>query len=392
MLITAAASTQIDRAHRSGLVLNGEMTTMLRRSLSSKAARKVAVLPGDGIGPEVMKEALKVLKRTAELFPKCAMTFEHGNIGGAGFDAHGEHFPAVTKALCERSDAILFGSVGGPVQEQHMPKWKDCEKNSLLGLRKAFDLAVNVRPAKVYPTLAHCSPLRSELLKDGVDMVIIRELLGGIYFGEHTTEGDSAKDVCTYTVAQIRRPLEFAFQAAKGRKGKLTVVDKANVLDTSRLWRKVATEMAKDHPEVTMDFMYVDNAAMQLIKAPASFDVICTENMFGDILSDAASVLPGSLGLMPSASLGSKLYLYEPSGGSAPDIAGKGIANPAAQILCGAMMLRYSFGEEAAAAAIEAAVDQAILSGVLTGDIAPPGTNSVSTSMFGDAVVGAMKA
>jgi len=360
--------------------------------MSSAAARKVAVLPGDGIGPEVMSEALKVLRRTSQIFPHCAMTFEEGVIGGSAYDAHGEHFPAATRELCERSEAILFGSIGGPVEEQHLAKWKDAEKNALLGLRKAFDLSVNVRPAKVYPTLSHASPLRSELVQGGVDMVIIRELLGGIYFGEHTTEGDFARDVCTYTVDQIRRPLEFAFKAAKSRCGKLTVVDKANVLDTSRLWRRVATEMAAEHPDVTMDFMYVDNAAMQLIKAPASFDVICTENMFGDILSDAASVLPGSLGLMPSASLGSKLYLYEPSGGSAPDIAGQNISNPAAQILCGAMMLRYSFGEEAAAAAIEAAVDEAILGGVVTGDVAPPGTKACSTSEFGDAVVAAMKA
>jgi len=356
-------------------------------SNASSKVWKVAVLPGDGIGPEVMTEAIKVLARTSELFPSCQMTFEEGKIGGSGHDAHGEHFPKQTKALCERSDAILFGSIGGPVEEQHLSKWKDAEKNALLGMRTAFDLSVNVRPAKVYPTVSHASPLRADIIAEGVDMVIIRELLGGIYFGEHSTDGDLAKDVCTYTADQIRRPLEFAFEAAKSRRGKLTVVDKANVLDTSRLWRRIATEMHKDHPEVEMEFMYVDNAAMQLIKAPSEFDVICTENMFGDILSDAASVLPGSLGLMPSASIGSKIYLYEPSGGSAPDIAGKNIANPAAQILCGAMMLRHSFGEHDAAFAIEAAVDATIASGVVTGDLAKHGQRAASTSQFGDAVV-----
>lgn len=371
------------------------------RALSSKGKPyKVAVLPGDGIGPEVMPEAIKVLARCTELFPTCQFEYEEAVIGGAGYDAHGEHFPAATREVCERADAILFGSIGGPVEEQHLDKWKDAEKNALLGMRKAFDLSVNVRPAKVYPTLSHASPLRSETIAGGVDMVIVRELLGGIYFGEHSTaaDGSSAKDVCTYTTEQIRRPLQFAFEAAKvrgaakGERGKLTVVDKANVLDTSRLWRVVANEMHADHPDVDMDFMYVDNAAMQLIKAPSDFDVICTENMFGDILSDAASVLPGSLGLMPSASLGSSIYLYEPSGGSAPDIAGKNIANPAAQILCGAMMLRYSFGEHAAASAIEAAVDAAILAGVTTGDVTPPGSKPCTTVEFGDAVVAAMKA
>jgi len=250
---------------------------------------------------------------------------------------------------------------------------------------------VNVRPAKVYPKLSHASPLRADIIADGVDMVIVRELLGGIYFGEHATEGDSARDVCTYTEAQIRRPLEFAFQAAKQRRGKLTVVDKANVLDTSRLWRKVATEMHAQHPEVEMDFMYVDNAAMQLIQKPASFDVIATENMFGDILSDAASVLPGSLGLMPSASLGDGIYLYEPSGGSAPDIAGQGIANPAAQILCGALMLRHTMGHVEAAEAIEAALDATIAAGVATGDVSAPGQKKATTKEFGDAIVAAMK-
>ena len=213
----------------------------------------------------------------------------------------------------------------------------------------------------------------------------------GIYFGKHTTDGDTAEDVCTYTAEQIRKPLEFAFEAAKARGGKLTVVDKANVLDTSRLWRKVATEMHKDHPEVEMDFMLVDNAAMQLVKDPSYFDVIATENMFGDILSDTASVLPGSLGLMPSASLGDGVYMYEPSGGSAPSLTGLGVANPAAQILSAAMMLRYSFKANEAADAVEAAVDAAIASGVVTGDVAAPGQATSSTSQFGDAVVAAMK-
>ena len=299
-----------------------------------------------------MAEAMKVLDKTSQLYPECQFEFESALIGGAAYDEFGVHFPDVTRDICARSDCIFFGSLGGPVEEQHLPKWKDAERNALLGLRAAFGLAVNVRPAKVYPDLSHASPLKQELVNDPsnpVDMVIIRELLGGIYFGEHSTSGDAAKDVCEYNVEQIKKPLEFAFEAAKGRRKKLTVVDKANVLDTSRLWRKVATEMGKDHPDIELDFMYVDNAAMQIIKAPGYFDVVCTENMFGDILSDAASVLPGSLGLMPSASLGSQLYLYEPSGGSAPDIAGKGIANPAAQILCAALMLRYTMGMEEAA-------------------------------------------
>ena len=352
-------------------------------SLRCMSTKKVAVLSGDGIGPEVhaprsvslshtlfmrdvpcaqvMDEALKVLARTSELFPEVQLKYTHAPIGGAAFDAHGVHFPDATREVCAASDAILFGSIGGPVAEQHLPKWKDAEKNALLGMRAAFDLGVNVRPAKVYPSLSHASPLRPEIVEAGVDMVIIRELLGGIYFGEHTTDGDSAKDVCTYTADQIRRPLQFAFEAAMQRRKKLTVVDKANVLDTSRLWRRVANEMAPSFPEVEVDFMYVDNAAMQLIKAPTHFDVICTENMFGDILSDAASVLPGSLGLMPSASLGSSVYMYEPSGGSAPELTGKNVANPAAQILCGALMLRYSLGAPAAANAIEEAVDATIL-------------------------------
>ena len=268
----------------------------------------VAVLPGDGIGPEVMDVAVKVLEHAGGLFGQ-SFNFKHAPVGGAAFEASGEHFPESTRQACADSEAILFGSVGGPVSEQHLPKWKDSEKNAVLGMRKAFDLAVNVRPAQVYPALAHASPLRADIIEKGVDMVIIREvrrcitthraattpsgpppllgplrtalrtawprltsllawqLLGGLYFGEHKTEGDKATDVCEYSVEQIRRPLEFAFTAAKQRRGRLTVVDKANVLDTSRLWRRVATEMAPQHPEVELEFMYVDNAAMQLIKA-----------------------------------------------------------------------------------------------------------------------------
>jgi 3-isopropylmalate dehydrogenase len=337
-----------------------------------------------------MAEALKVLGCAGERFG-FRLDFAHALVGGAAFEAHGEHFPDSTRATCAAADAILFGSVGGPVDEQHLPKWHNAERNAVLGMREAFDLAVNVRPATVHPALAHACPLRADIAERGIDLLIIRELLGGIYFGAHHTKGDVATDVCTYSKAQIRRPLEFAFQAAKERRGRLTVVDKANVLDTSRLWRAVAAEMAPAHPEVDVEYMYVDNAAMQLIRAPDQFDVLVTENLFGDILSDAASVLPGSLGLMPSASLGSSVYMYEPSGGSAPDIAGRGVANPAAQILCAAMMLRHSLRLGDAASAVEAAVSQALASGVLTADLARTGSAACTTSEFGDAVVDALR-
>lgn len=346
----------------------------------------VAVLAGDGIGPEVMAEAIKVLRAVESRFGH-AFTFEDALIGGAAYEATGEHFPSATLATCERSDAVLFGSVGGPVDAQDQPKWKDAEKISLLGLRKALGLAVNVRPAKVYPILTPLSPLKRELIEEGVDLVVVRELLGGIYFGEHGTEGDRAWDVMAYTESQVERVVRFAFEAARGRRKKLTVVDKANVLDCSRLWRKVAQRIAPEFPDVAMDFLYVDNAAMQLIKKPSSFDVIVTENMFGDILSDAASVLPGSLGLMPSASLGDRVHLYEPAGGSAPDIAGKDVANPIAQILSAALMLRHSFGLEDEARAIEMAVERVLERGVRTGDLACEGETRVSTSEMGGAVL-----
>lgn len=352
---------------------------------------RIAVLAGDGIGPEVVQEALKVLCVVGECFGH-EFTFEEALIGGAAYEATGNHFPEATLKVCEGSDAILFGSVGGPVDQQDQPKWKDAEKNALLGLRKALKLAVNVRPAKVYPMLTPLSPLRAEIIEAGVDLVVVRELLGGLYFGEHATEGDTARDVMEYTVPQIERVVRFAFETARGRRKKVTIVDKANVLDCSRLWRKVAQSIAHEFSDVALEFLYVDNAAMQLIKKPSSFDVIVTENMFGDILSDLASVLPGSLGLMPSASLGERVHLYEPIGGSAPDIAGKGVANPIAQILSAALMLRYSFGLDKEAQAIEGAVQNVLEKGVRTKDISFPDHPSVSTFEMGDAIVKALAA
>ncbi|EOD28634.1 3-isopropylmalate dehydrogenase [Emiliania huxleyi CCMP1516] len=361
---------------------------LIRRSFAARSAHTIAVLPGDGIGPEVMDEAVKVLDKAAGKFG-LSLDLQPALIGGAAYDAHGEHFPESTRELCARSAAILYGSVGGPVAEQHLPKWADAEKNSILGMRRAFDLAVNLRPAAIFPSIAHACPLRPEIVAEGVDLLI----------------------------AQIERALSAAFEAAEKRRGKLTVVDKANVLDTSRLWRRVANRLAPAHPSVELEFMYVDNAAMQLIRRPSHFDVVATENLFGeadasratslpsplsstpparlagDILSDAASVLPGSLGLMPSASIGAQqtaassgINMYEPSGGSAPDIAGQGIANPAAQILCGAMLCRYSLDAAAAADAIEAAVRETLEEGLYTVDIAPPGVAPCSTVAFGDAV------
>ena len=284
--------------------------------------------------------------------------YESALVGGAAWDAHGCHLPQETIDVCERADTILFGSVGGPVTAQNEPKWKDSEKTSLLGLRSHFQLAVNVRPAKVYPLLSDLSPLKPEIIDKGVDMVVVRELVSGIYFGEHATaaDGDSAKDVMSYCKDEIRLPLEFGFKAAMKRDKRLTVVDKANVLDTSRLWRVVAEEMAPLYPEVTVDFMYVDNACMQVIQNPSAFDVVATENMFGDILSDCASVLPGSLGLMGTASLGPDKMMFEPAGGTAFDLTGKDLANPIAQILSASLMLRYAFDADKEATLVETAV------------------------------------
>lgn len=360
--------------------------------------KNIAVLAGDGIGPEVMAEALKVLGKVADLYGH-QFNFTEASVGGAAWaacEAAGEtptHLPAATVETCAKSDAILFGSIGGPVDKQHEPRWKDCEKNALLGLRRHFNLANNLRPSKVYPFLAHLCPLKPSIIEKGVDILVVRELVGGIYFGEHKREGDRAIDVMEYTAEGIRKPVVFAFEAARLRRKKVTVVDKANVLETSRLWREVAREVKANYPDVELEFMYVDNAAMQLIQKPSSFDVIATENMFGDILSDLASVLPGSLGLMPSASLGDSVHMYEPSGGSAPDIAGRGIANPIAQILSAAMMFRYSFQLEAEAVAIEKAVETTVKSGKLTGDLLEAGKKdgALTTSQMGDAICAALK-
>jgi len=362
----------------------------MRRALP-RFARRVAVLPGDGIGPEIMQEATKVLTSVGKIYGT-AFDFHHAPVGGAGFDASGSHLPDATLETCKSCEAILFGSVGGPPDAQHEAKWQDCEKNSVLGLRKTFGLGVNLRPTTLYPFLGHLCPLKPSVIgTDGVDILMVRELVGGIYFGKHETDGDVARDVLEYTADQIRRPVRFAFDAARLRKKHVTVVDKANVLDSSRLWRRVAREVAGDYPDVTMDFMYVDNAAMQLIQHPSFFDVVVTENMFGDILSDAASVLPGSLGLAPSASLGETgMHMYEPSGGSAPDIAGKGVANPVGQILSAAMMLRFSFQMEEAALAVEKAVEETLKSGVRTGDLldySEQGPKAVGTADMGDAIV-----
>lgn len=351
---------------------------------------KIAVLSGDGIGPEVCDQAVQVLQTVGELFQH-HFEFIPALCGGAAYEPHKTHLPQSTVDIVAASDAVLFGSVGGPTDAQEDPKWKDAEKNCLLGLRKNFQLAVNIRPAKIYSMLPDLSPLKPSVIANGVDMVIIRELVSGIYFGEHKTNGDTATDVMKYTEAEIAKPMKFAFETAMNRSKRVTVVDKANVLDCSRLWRKVAKDVSKNYPEVHFDFMYIDNAVMQLIRNPSQFDVVVTGNMFGDILSDAASVLPGSLGLMPSASLGDKVHLFEPVGGSAPDIAGKDLANPIAQILSGALLLRYSFGMETEAQLIEKAVEHVLLDGVRTGDLTENQSGVVGTKAMGAAIIAKMK-
>ncbi len=359
---------------------------------------KFAVLPGDGIGPEVMEVALDVLKNTGGKFG-FELDYDHADIGGIAIDNHGVAFPDSTKAVCENSEAILFGSVGGPKWESLPPK-EQPERAALLPIRKAFALYANVRPGLLYSQLTEASPLKDNRIPDGIDIVCIRELTGGIYFGQPksttTLENgeEQAIDTMVYKTSEIERIARVAIDTAKARGGSVCSVDKANVLETSVLWRKVVTEYFANHaPEIKLSHMYVDNAAMQLARDPNQFDVLFTENMFGDILSDEMGVICGSLGMLASASLGAEknslgfpFGLYEPSGGTAPDIAGQGIANPCAQILSGAMMLRYSFGENEAADAIEAAVEKAVTGGVRTGDIAF-GLDSVGTKEMGAAVL-----
>jgi 3-isopropylmalate dehydrogenase len=359
---------------------------------------KFAVLPGDGIGPEVMEVALDVLKATGDKFG-FALDYAQADIGGIAIDNQGVAFPDSTKAVCENSEAILFGSVGGPKWESLPPK-EQPERAALLPIRKAFSLYANVRPGLLYPQLTEASPLKDNRIPNGIDIVCIRELTGGIYFGQPkaTTVLDNGEeqaiDTMVYKTSEIERIAQVAIDTAKARGNRVCSVDKANVLETSVLWRKVVTAyFAKHAPEIELSHMYVDNAAMQLARDPNQFDVLFTENMFGDILSDEMGVICGSLGMLASASLGAgknrlgfPFGLYEPSGGTAPDIAGQGIANPCAQILSGAMMLRYSFGELEAAAAIEAAVEKAVTSGTRTGDIAF-GLDSVGTKAMAAAVL-----
>lgn len=349
----------------------------------------IAVLAGDGIGPEVMQQALKVLDAVSSKFGFAIQT-EAALVGGAAIDAHGEALPAATLALCQRSDAILFGSVGGPKWTQ-LPPAQQPERASLLPLRKTFDLFCNLRPGKIYPAFADLSPLHPRTSSQGMDILCVRELTGGIYFGEKGRSDTAAFDTQTYSVAEIERIARVAFDAASKRNHKVTSIDKANVLATSVLWREVVERIAKEYPTVTLEHMYIDNAAMQLIRAPKHFDVLLCDNLFGDILSDELAAIAGSLGLLPSASLnGSNFGLYEPAGGSAPDIAGLGIANPVAQILSAALLLRFSCGEEAAARAIEAAVEQTLADGIVTRDINP--ASQYGTAAVGAAIVAAIQA
>ena len=349
--------------------------------------KKIAVLAGDGIGPEVMTQALRVLKALNLEFDT-----QHGLIGGAAYDEYESHFPDTTRQLCLSSDAVLFGSVGGPIIDAHLPKWHRCEANSILALRKTLGLNVNLRPATLFKSLISISPLKPELIEQGVDIMIIRELLGDIYFGEHKQfiENDLrvATDVARYDENQIAVAIHQGFKTAMSRNKKLVSVDKANVLDTSKLWRTIANEIAPEYPEVALEHMLVDNCAMQIILNPAQFDTIVTANLFGDIISDAASALPGSLGLMPSASFSADGFgLYEPSGGSAPDIANKDIANPIAQILSLALMLRYSFDLDDEAIRIEKAVIKTLEGGYRTRDIYQANDIKVGTQKLTNQVI-----
>ncbi len=364
---------------------------------------KVAALAGDGIGPEVMREAIKVL-RAVEKKSGFKLEVTEAPVGWAGIDAAGKALPDPTLALCKNSGAILFGSVGLPDRDPTLPREERPERAALLRIRKEFGLFANLRPVKLPKALAYACPLAKERQGDGIDILVVRELTGGMYFGQPKKTEDlgggtaRAIDTMVYTTPEIERIAHVAFKAANLRRKKVTSIDKANVLENGVLWRDVVTRVAKNYPDITLEHQFVDNAAMQLVLRPTQFDVMLCENMFGDILSDEAAALGGSLGMLPSASLGAgsgdKVFgFYEPAGGTAPDIAGKNLANPIAQILSSALMLRHSFGLNDAAAAIETAVQRAIETGHRTGDIFNPaetGSRKIGTREMGDAIAAAV--
>lgn len=378
---------------------------------------KIAALAGDGIGPEVMREAIKVLRAVEQKF-SLSFQITEAPVGWAGIDAAGKALPDATLALCKQSDAILFGSVGLPDRDPTIPKEERPERAALLRIRKEFGLFANLRPVQLPKALAHACPLRPERQGDGIDILVVRELTGGMYFGQPKKTEEyfhedpqidvnqtvlmrrchRAIDTMVYTTPEIERIAHVAFKAASLRRKKVTSIDKANVLENGVLWREVVTKIGRQYPDVQLEHMFVDNAAMQLMLKPTQFDVLLCENMFGDILSDEAAALAGSLGMLPSASLGKAsgeltFGFYEPAGGTAPDIAGKNFANPIAQILSVALMLRYSFGLNDAANAIEAAVGKAIAAGLRTGDIytsADATAKKVGTREMGDAIAAAV--
>ncbi len=349
---------------------------------------KIALIKGDGIGPEVIDQAVKVLDAVSKRF-NCSFEYREVLMGGRAIDETGVPLPDETVEICKKSDAVLLGAVGGA-------KWDSLPGNlrpeaGLLGIRKALDVFANLRPAMLFPQLKSASTLKEEVLGDGLDIMVVRELTGGAYFGEkkrvHSEDGVKAWDMMIYSASEIERIARKAFSIARKRKNKLTIVDKANVLESSRLWREVTGEVSKDYADVEVSYMYVDNAAMQLIRNPRQFDVILTENLFGDILSDEASMLTGSMGMLPSASIGaSKVGIYEPIHGSAPDIAGKDMANPLAAILSCGMMLKYGFNMDNESNAVYEAVNRVLDNGYRTVDIMQPGMTKVGTEKMGSLV------
>lgn len=349
---------------------------------------KIAVLPGDGIGAEIVPEAIKALKAVGERFGY-EFTFTEALVGGAAYDAGGHPLPEETLQICRDSDAVLLGAIGGPKWDQ-LPVHLRPEVGALLPLRKELGLYANLRPCILFPGLTHASTLKEEVIS-GVDLIVIRELTGGIYFGEKDRKeladgGTVATDLLSYSTFEIERIVRFAYDVARKRNKKVCSVDKANVLESSRLWRETVIRLSEEYPDIETTHMYVDNCSMQLIRNPKQFDVIVTENMFGDILTDEASMLTGSIGMLPSASIGGQVGLYEPSHGSAPDIAGQKKANPLATILSAAMMLRYAFNLEEEARAIEAAVTSLMAEGYRTPDLAEEGSKLVNTVEMGDLV------